>query len=171
MLENLAERFMCETQIPEARCFYGFQIAMENVHSETYSLLIDTYIKDVVWIVTNFQHLIKIFYRFLPVLGDFRTKSHVCWMPSKQFHAFKRRYCLWAHVHCIYFVIVVLVFVDVFRPTGQSSGSKRRETALENDWLHLRQLKAFSSVVHFVRYYVVYNCNVNIVLLLIALIF
>lgn len=33
-------------QIPEARCFYGFQIAMENVHSETYSLLIDTYIKD-----------------------------------------------------------------------------------------------------------------------------
>ena len=33
-------------QIPEARCFYGFQIAMENIHSETYSLLIDTYIRD-----------------------------------------------------------------------------------------------------------------------------
>ncbi len=46
VLENLAERFLCEVQIPEARCFYGFQIAMENVHSETYSLLIDTYIKD-----------------------------------------------------------------------------------------------------------------------------
>jgi ribonucleoside-diphosphate reductase beta chain len=46
VLENLAERFLKEIQIPEARCFYGFQLAMENVHSETYSLLIDTYIKD-----------------------------------------------------------------------------------------------------------------------------
>jgi len=46
VLENLAQRFMMEVQLPEARCFYGFQIAMENVHSETYSLLIDTYIKD-----------------------------------------------------------------------------------------------------------------------------
>ena len=44
--ENLVERFAQEVQIPEARFFYGFQIAMENIHSETYSLLIDTYIKD-----------------------------------------------------------------------------------------------------------------------------
>ncbi len=44
--ENLAVNFMQEIQIPEARCFYGFQIMMENIHSETYSLLIDTYIKD-----------------------------------------------------------------------------------------------------------------------------
>jgi ribonucleoside-diphosphate reductase beta chain len=44
--ENLACRFSNEVQIPEARCFYGFQIAVENIHSETYSLLIDTYIKD-----------------------------------------------------------------------------------------------------------------------------
>merc|ERR1712184_80531 len=44
--ENLVERFMQEVQIPEARCFYGFQIAIENNHSEMYSLLIDTYIKD-----------------------------------------------------------------------------------------------------------------------------
>ena len=44
--ENLAGQFCSEVQIPEARCFYGFQIAMENIHSETYSLLIDTYIKD-----------------------------------------------------------------------------------------------------------------------------
>merc|ERR1712165_438018 len=44
--ENLVERFMQEVQIPEARCFYGFQVAMENIHSETYSLLIDTLIKD-----------------------------------------------------------------------------------------------------------------------------
>lgn len=45
--ENLAQNFATEIQSPEARCFYGFQIAVENIHSETYSLLIDTYIKDV----------------------------------------------------------------------------------------------------------------------------
>ena len=44
--ENLAVNFMKEVQYPEARCFYGFQIMMENIHSETYSLLIDSYIKD-----------------------------------------------------------------------------------------------------------------------------
>lgn len=44
--ENLAINFLNEVQLPEARCFYGFQIMMENIHSETYSLLIDTYIKD-----------------------------------------------------------------------------------------------------------------------------
>ena len=46
--ENLAVNFMKEVQLPEARCFYGFQIMIENIHSETYSLLIDTYIKDTV---------------------------------------------------------------------------------------------------------------------------
>jgi len=44
--ENLVERFMQEVQIPEARCFYGFQIAIEYIHSEMYGQLIDTYIKD-----------------------------------------------------------------------------------------------------------------------------
>ena len=44
--ENLAVNFMQEVQVPEARCFYGFQVMMENIHSETYSLLIDTYIRD-----------------------------------------------------------------------------------------------------------------------------
>jgi ribonucleoside-diphosphate reductase beta chain len=44
--ENLVVNFMKEVQLPEARCFYGFQVMMENIHSETYSLLIDTYIKD-----------------------------------------------------------------------------------------------------------------------------
>ena len=44
--ENLVERFSKDVQIPEARCFYGFQIMIENIHSEMYSLLIDTYIKD-----------------------------------------------------------------------------------------------------------------------------
>mgnify|MGYP006168211391 CR=1 FL=1 len=53
--ENLAENFVNEVQYPEARCFYGFQIMMENIHSETYSLLIDTYIKDPV----EKQHLLR----------------------------------------------------------------------------------------------------------------
>lgn len=44
--ENLAVNFMNEVQYPEARCFYGFQIMMENIHSETYSLLIDSYIRE-----------------------------------------------------------------------------------------------------------------------------
>jgi len=46
VLENLAIRFMNDVQVSEARAFYGFQIAMENIHSHTYSLLIDTYIKN-----------------------------------------------------------------------------------------------------------------------------
>jgi len=46
VLENLGMRFMSEVQLSEARAFYGFQIMMENIHSEVYSLLIDTYISD-----------------------------------------------------------------------------------------------------------------------------
>jgi ribonucleoside-diphosphate reductase subunit M2 len=46
VLENLASRFMSDVQLAEARAFYGFQIAMESIHSEVYSLLIDSYIKD-----------------------------------------------------------------------------------------------------------------------------
>lgn len=48
VLENLAQRFMGEIQLSEARAFYGFQIAMENIHSQMYSMLIETYIKDAV---------------------------------------------------------------------------------------------------------------------------
>ena len=44
--ENLVLNFMREVQVPEARCFYGFQVAIENIHAEMYSLLIDTYIRD-----------------------------------------------------------------------------------------------------------------------------
>ena len=44
VIENIGMRFLSEVQLPEARAFYGFQLMMENVHSETYSLLIDTYI-------------------------------------------------------------------------------------------------------------------------------
>ncbi|GLC43861.1 hypothetical protein PLESTB_000916200 [Pleodorina starrii] len=46
VMENLAARFMSEVQVPEARAFYGFQIAMENVHSEMYSVLLDHYVRD-----------------------------------------------------------------------------------------------------------------------------
>uniref|UniRef100_A0A6C0LTA7 Uncharacterized protein n=1 Tax=viral metagenome TaxID=1070528 RepID=A0A6C0LTA7_9ZZZZ len=46
VLENLASRFMSDVQLAEARAFYGFQIAIENIHSEMYSTLIDTYIRD-----------------------------------------------------------------------------------------------------------------------------
>ena len=46
VLENLGQRFMNEVQLAEARAAYGFQIMMENVHSETYSLLIDTLVKE-----------------------------------------------------------------------------------------------------------------------------
>ena len=44
--ENLAANFFNQVQYPEARCFYGFQLAIENIHGETYSLLIDNYISD-----------------------------------------------------------------------------------------------------------------------------
>ena len=46
VLENLGSRFLSEVQLPEARAAYGFQLMMENIHSETYSLLIDSYVKD-----------------------------------------------------------------------------------------------------------------------------
>jgi ribonucleoside-diphosphate reductase subunit M2 len=46
VLENLAQRFMSDVQVSEARAFYGFQIAMENIHSHTYSNLIETYIRN-----------------------------------------------------------------------------------------------------------------------------
>ena len=46
VIENLGMRFMTDVQLPEARAAYGFQLMMENIHSETYSLLIDTYIKE-----------------------------------------------------------------------------------------------------------------------------
>lgn len=58
--ENLAENFVNEVQYAEAKFFYGFQIMMENIHSETYSLLIDTYVKDEVE-KNNLFHAIEVF--------------------------------------------------------------------------------------------------------------
>ena len=63
--ENLGERFYNEVQI-QAKFFYGFQIAVENIHSETYSLLIDTYVKDI-------------------------NKNTNCLMLLKQFQVFKKK--------------------------------------------------------------------------------
>ena len=55
VVENLGVRFIKEIQIPEVRCFYGFQLMMENIHSETYSLLIDNYVRDPVEKATLFD--------------------------------------------------------------------------------------------------------------------
>jgi ribonucleoside-diphosphate reductase subunit M2 len=57
VLENLACRFMMDVKLSEARAFYGFQIAMENIHSEMYSLLIDTYIKDPAYKLSLFHSI------------------------------------------------------------------------------------------------------------------
>eukprot|EP00812_Abedinium_dasypus_P010186 NODE_3820_length_739_cov_1053.634503.p2 GENE.NODE_3820_length_739_cov_1053.634503~~NODE_3820_length_739_cov_1053.634503.p2 ORF type:complete len:209 (+),score=50.71 NODE_3820_length_739_cov_1053.634503:77-628(+) len=46
VLENLSSKFSTEVQVPEARAFYGFQVAMENIHSETYSLLVEQFVRD-----------------------------------------------------------------------------------------------------------------------------
>ena len=82
--ENLVERFSGEVQIPEARCFYGFQIMMENIHSETYSLLIDTYIKEQKQRAYLFNAIdTSQCSCFTPMLVD---RSN-----SRQFHAFARR--------------------------------------------------------------------------------
>ena len=65
VLENLGMRFMSDVQLPEARATYGFQLMMENIHSECYSLLIDTYIKDeqeklsLFHALDNFPHVLK----------------------------------------------------------------------------------------------------------------
>merc|ERR1719326_1853261 len=46
VLENLSSKFSNEVQVPEARAFYGFQVAMENIHSETYSLLVEQFVRE-----------------------------------------------------------------------------------------------------------------------------
>jgi ribonucleoside-diphosphate reductase beta chain len=53
VMENVARRFLAEVQLPEARLFYGFQLMMEGIHSETYSLLIDTYIDGYLVLLTD----------------------------------------------------------------------------------------------------------------------
>jgi ribonucleotide reductase beta subunit family protein with ferritin-like domain len=93
--ENLAQRFYNEVQIPEARCFYGFQIAMENVHSETYSLLIDTYIKD----NSEKNYLFKAINN-LPPVGK-KAKWAMKWIQSKR--SFAERLVAFAAIEGIFF--------------------------------------------------------------------
>ena len=95
VLENLASRFLNEVQLPEARCFYGFQIAMENIHSETYSLLIDTYIKDP-------EERDKLFYALetIPCVGK-KAQWAMRWMASQ--NSFAERIVAFAAVEGLFF--------------------------------------------------------------------
>jgi len=94
--ENLSSRFMNDVAIPEAKCFYGFQIAIESIHSEVYSLLIDTYIKD----QEEKRHLLNAIYT-IPCIkkkADWALK----WITS-QTDSFAHRLVAFAVVEGIFF--------------------------------------------------------------------
>lgn len=95
--ENLAGRFMKEVQLPEARLFYGFQIAIENIHSETYSLLIDTYVKDPV----EKDHL----FRAIDTVPSVRKKADwaMKWINKEGLDTFAERLVGFAAVEGIFF--------------------------------------------------------------------
>ena len=95
VLENIAQQFCMEVQIPEARCFYGFQIAMENIHSETYSLLIDTYIKD-----DNEKEFLFNAITNIPVIAK-KADWALKWMNSNK--SFQERLVAFAAVEGIFF--------------------------------------------------------------------
>ena len=96
VLENLGMRFLSEVQLPEARAAYGFQLMMENVHSEVYSLLIDTYIKDE-------QEKSKLF-NALEVFPCIRKKADwaIKWIEDKR-SSFAARLVAFACVEGIFF--------------------------------------------------------------------
>ncbi|KAE9395737.1 hypothetical protein BT96DRAFT_977879 [Gymnopus androsaceus JB14] len=94
--ENLVERFSSEVQAAEARCFYGFQIMMENIHSETYSLLIDTYIQDKV----EREHLFDAVER-IPCIKK-KADWAMTWISDKQ-STFAIRLVAFAAVEGIFF--------------------------------------------------------------------
>lgn len=96
VLENLAQRFMNDVQLAEARAFYGFQIMMENIHSETYSLLIDSLIKDPIQknqLFNAIQH-----YPFIKYKADWAKK----WIHDKR-SSFSSRLVSFACVEGIFF--------------------------------------------------------------------
>jgi ribonucleotide reductase beta subunit family protein with ferritin-like domain len=95
VLENLAQRFCTEIQIPEARCFYGFQMMMENIHSETYSLLIDTYISD----ATEKDFLLKAISN-IPVVQK-KAEWAIKWISSSNTYA--ERLVAFASIEGIFF--------------------------------------------------------------------
>ena len=96
VLENLGKRFLSEIQIPEARCAYGFQLMMENIHSETYSLLIDTLIKDQV----EKDHL----FNAINTIDCIQKKAHwsIRWIEDEQSN-FATRLVAFACVEGIFF--------------------------------------------------------------------
>lgn len=94
--ENLVERFAQEVQIPEARCFYGFQIAIENIHSEMYSKLIDTYIKDLDERSKLFNAIFE--FEFIKKKADWALR----WIASKD-ASFGERLIAFAAVEGIFF--------------------------------------------------------------------
>lgn len=96
VLENITQRFANEIQIPEARCFYGFQMAIENIHSETYSLLIDKYIKEPEERARLFNAIDTI-----PAVGR-KAKWAIRWMQSKE-SSFATRLVAFAAVEGIFF--------------------------------------------------------------------
>ncbi|KAJ1469627.1 ribonucleoside-diphosphate reductase small chain-like protein [Baffinella frigidus] len=97
VLENLVGNFATEIQIPEARCFYGFQIAMENIHSETYCLLIDLVVKD----PAEKQHLLEAIETIPAVMkkADWALK----WMDKGSGCSFAKRLVAFAAVEGIFF--------------------------------------------------------------------
>ena len=96
VLENLVERFSNEVSIPEVKCFYGFQIAIENIHSECYSLLIDTYIK-------NEEEKRKLFSAIdeIPCIGQ-KANWAIKWIKDKKSN-FAKRLVAFAAVEGIFF--------------------------------------------------------------------
>jgi ribonucleotide reductase beta subunit family protein with ferritin-like domain len=96
VLENLAQRFMNDVKIPEVACFYGFQIAIENIHSEMYSLLIDTYIRDSVKKEKLFNAIDTI-----PSVGK-KAKWAIRWINDEESN-FKTRLIAFAAVEGIFF--------------------------------------------------------------------
>jgi ribonucleoside-diphosphate reductase subunit M2 len=95
VLENLGVRFMKEIQVPEARAFYGFQIMIENIHSETYSLLIETYIKDQAEKMKLFKAI-----ETIPIIKK-KADWEIKWINSKQ--PFAVRLVAFACVEGIFF--------------------------------------------------------------------
>ena len=93
--ENLVERFMSEVQWTEARSFYGFQVAMENIHSETYSLLIDTYVKDL-------GEKNKLFHA-IETMPSIKRKAEWCFKYTKSSESFATRLLAFACVEGVFF--------------------------------------------------------------------
>ena len=107
VLENLAQNFTTEVQIPEARCFYGFQIAMENIHSETYSLLIDFYIKD----TKEKEHLFNAIHT-IPCIQQ-KANWALKWINNSQNNSFATRLVAFAAVALADVVAIVTAIAIV----------------------------------------------------------